>query len=79
MQSASNHRWKQQNRHPGSVIESGATVQYAILDENVQVGKGCTIGSPDAGSNQIAVVGAGIHLADQTTVGAGEMVSDRNA
>ena len=63
----------------GSVIESGATVQYAILDENVQVGKGCTIGSPDAGSNQIAVVGAGIHLADQTTVGAGEMVSDRNA
>ena len=63
----------------GSVIESGATVQYAILDENVQVGKGCTIGAPDAGSNQIAVVGAGIHLADQTTVGAGEMVSDQNA
>ena len=63
----------------GTTVEAGATVQYAILDENVTVGKNATIGSSDAGGSNIAVVGAGIRIADGTTVAAGAMISEQNA
>ena len=63
----------------GATVEAGATVQYAILDENVTVGKNATIGSVDAGGGNIAVVGAGIRIADGTTVAAGAMISEQNA
>ena len=63
----------------GSVIEEGAVVQYAILDENVTVGKNAVIGSADAGSANIAVVGAQIRIADNSVVEAGAMVSEQKA
>ena len=63
----------------GAIVEAGATVQYAILDENVTVGKNATVGSADAGGSNIAVVGAGIRIADGSAVAAGAMISEQNA
>ncbi|MBQ4273568.1 MAG: glucose-1-phosphate adenylyltransferase [Clostridia bacterium] len=52
-----------------TVIEDGATVQYAILDEKVTIGKKATVGAPRKSGEAIAVVGA------EVSIGAGEVVA----
>ena len=52
-----------------TVIEDGATVQYAILDEKVTIGKKATVGAPRGSGEAIAVVGA------EVSIGAGEVVA----
>ena len=52
-----------------TVIEDGATVQYAILDEKVTIGKKATVGAPRESGEAIAVVGA------EVSIGAGEVVA----
>ena len=61
---------------PGSVIKSGAKVQYAIVAENVTVEGGACVGKrPEDMANLedwgVAVVGAGV------TVGAGAKVAPK--
>ncbi len=60
----------------GVRVEDGATVKYAILDENVSIGKKCTVGEDRATAEGIAVVGAGIGVGDGKTVPAGAMISE---
>lgn len=62
----------------GSTVGSGAQVRYAILDENVSVGANAVVGGANAGSGNIAVVGAGIRIPDGSIVDAGAMVSEQN-
>ena len=52
-----------------TVIEDGATVQYAILDEKVTICKKATVGAPRKSGEAIAVVGA------EVSIGAGEVVA----
>ena len=60
----------------GARIEDGATVRYSILDENVTVGKNCTVGEARETAEGIAVVGAGICVEDGKAIPAGAMISD---
>jgi ADP-glucose pyrophosphorylase len=58
------------------VIGEGACVSYAILDSDVKVGKGCTVGKLREEAKGIAVVGTGITVPDGTVVDDGAMIYD---
>lgn len=58
------------------VIKKGATVDYAILDSDVTVGEKAVIGKPKDKSRGITVVGAGLPIADGTTIEDNVMVND---
>ena len=60
----------------GTVIEDGAVVRYAILDEKVTVGKKATVGAACADGVEIAVVGADITIKPGETVAPGSMLSE---
>ncbi|MBO4262340.1 MAG: glucose-1-phosphate adenylyltransferase [Clostridia bacterium] len=57
----------------GAKICENAVVEYAIIDENVIVGKGARIGADNA-DKKIAVLGRDIKVADGARVVAGEIV-----
>ena len=57
-------------------IEEGANVQYAIIDSDVTVGAGATVGAPRATGAEIAVVGENITVAAGATVEPGAMLSE---
>ena len=59
-----------------AVIESNATVYHSIVDIGVTVGVGATVGAPRSESNEIAVIGADVHIEPGTAIEAGAMVSD---
>ena len=61
----------------GVCISDGAAVKYSILDENVSIGKNCTVGADRASGAEIAVVGAMIEIPEGTDVPAGSMISDK--
>ncbi len=61
----------------GVCISDGAAVKYSILDENVSIGKNCTVGADRASGAEIAVVGAMIKIPEGTDVPAGSMISDK--
>lgn len=56
-------------------IENGAKVDYAIIDSGTTVGADCIIGSENADSSTIAVVGADIKVPVGTKIDAGAMIS----
>ena len=58
------------------VIEDGATVRYAILDEKVTVGKKATVGASRESGAQIAVVGADVTIQAGEIVAPGAMLSE---
>ena len=57
-------------------VESGATVKYAIIDENVTVGKNAVVGEDRASGKEIAVVGADVSVAPDAIIPAGAMISE---
>lgn len=64
---------------PGAVIEEGAVVQYAIIAENVTVKRGATVGErpencSDLDKWGVCVVGAGLTVGENATVGPRAMV-----
>ena len=64
---------------PGSVIEEGAIVQYAIISENVTVKSGAVIGQrPEDMENiedwGVAVVGDGVTVSSNAVVAPKEMI-----
>ena len=59
-----------------TVVKAGAKVCYAILDSRVTIGEGAKIGAEDAGSANIAVVGADVVINAGATVEAGAMISE---
>ena len=60
----------------GVSVGDGASVQYSILDENVTIGKNATVGKCRTSANGIAVVGAGITIADGQKINDGAMISE---
>ena len=58
------------------IIEDGAAVRYAILDEKVTVGKKATVGTSRESGAQIAVVGADVTIQAGEIVAPGAMLSE---
>ena len=58
------------------VIEDGAAVRYAILDEKVTIGKKATVGASRESGAQIAVVGADVTIQAGEIVAPGAMLSE---
>ncbi len=58
----------------GVTVETGATVSYAILDERAHVGANCRIGKEPKKARKITVVGAGIHIPNDTRIGENQMI-----
>ena len=57
------------------VIESGAKVNYSIIDGNTVIGKNCVVGAPKESAKEITVVGANIDVPAETVVDEGAMIS----
>ena len=58
------------------VIREGATVEYAIIDRDTEIGKGARVGEPRAAGHGIAVLGTGVRVAENAVVAGGEMKSE---
>ena len=58
-----------------TVISEGATVEYAILDENVTIGAGAKIGAPRGYARDITVIGAGVTVPSEAVIPDGDMIS----
>ncbi len=64
---------------PGAVIEEGAKVLYSIVAENAHIGKGAVVGGrpedyPDRDQWGVAVIGAGLNIADGAVVAPKAMI-----
>jgi glucose-1-phosphate adenylyltransferase len=59
-----------------TVIGEGATVNYAILDEGVDIGAGAKVGAPRETATDITVIGTGVKVPSATTVPDGQMISE---
>ncbi len=57
------------------VIETGAQVNYAIIDSGTSIGKDCRIGVSRQSAKDIAVVGADINIPEKTVVEDGAMIA----
>ncbi len=57
------------------VVESGAQVNYSIIDSGTTVGKDCKIGVSKENAKEICVVGADINVPDGTVIDEGAMLS----
>ena len=58
------------------VIESGATVNYSIIDTGVTVGAGAVIGEARDTAKGIAVLGEDITVPAGYNIAAGEIISE---
>ena len=58
------------------VIESGATVNYSIIDTGVTVGVGSIIGEAKDTAKGITVIGEGLEIPNGTVIAAGEIISE---
>ena len=65
---------------PGAVIKKGAKVKYAIIAEDVVVGENAVIGQDptevSADEFGITVIGSGINVGKNATIGAKEMITE---
>ena len=59
-----------------TVIGEGATVNYTILDEGVDIGAGAKIGESRETAKDITVIGTGVKVPSGTVIPAGEMISE---
>ncbi len=59
-----------------TVIGEGATVNYAILDEGVDIGAGCKVGAPRENAQDITVIGMGVKIPSGTNIPDGQMISE---
>lgn len=56
-------------------VESGAEINYSIVDSGTVIGEACKIGSADGDSAHITVIGADIDVPSGTVIDAGKMIS----
>jgi glucose-1-phosphate adenylyltransferase len=59
-----------------TVIGEGATVNYSILDEGVEIGAGAKIGEAKESAKDITVIGMDVKVPSGTVIPAGEMISE---
>ena len=57
-----------------SVIGKNVRISYGMIDENVEIGDGATVGDEKSGKSKIALVGRGNKIAAGAKVAAGEIV-----
>ena len=57
----------------GSVIGAGSRISYAIIDENVTIGKNCVLGDTKSSPDRIALVGRDTVLPDGTEIESGSV------
>ena len=64
---------------PGSIIEEGAEVSYAIVGENCRIGENAKIGKvfEDTETKEITVIGENVVIGEDEIVGAGEMREEK--
>ena len=58
-----------------TVVREGATVNYSIIDTEVEIGEGAIVGADKAEAAGIAVLGRGVKVEAGASVEAGAMVS----
>ena len=59
-----------------TVIGEGATVNYTILDEGVDIGAGAKVGEARENAKDITVIGTGVKVPSGAVIPAGEMISE---
>jgi len=59
------------------IVHEGARVSYAIIDRDVRICRGATVGKPRATAKGIAVVGEGFVVEENGEIADGEIVSDK--
>ena len=59
-----------------TVIGEGATVNYTILDEGVDVGAGAKVGAPRETATDITVIGTGVKVPSAAIIPDGQMISE---
>ncbi len=59
-----------------TVIGEGATINYAILDEGVEIGAGAKIGAARGEAKDITVIGTGVKVPAGTIIVDGAMISE---
>ena len=57
-----------------TVIRSGAAVRYSIVDSDCEICKGASVGVA-RGEGDITVLGRGVSVAENTSIGGGQMIS----
>ena len=57
----------------GTVIGAGSKISYAIIDENVTIGKNCVLGDGKSSPDRIALVGRDTVLPDGTEIDSGSV------
>lgn len=57
----------------GAVIGAGSKLSYAIIDENVTVGKNCVLGDAKSSPDRIALVGRNSVIPDGTSIDSGSV------
>ena len=57
----------------GTVIGAGSKISYAIIDENVTIGKNCVLGDGKSSPDRIALVGRDTVLPDGTEIESGSV------
>jgi len=57
-------------------VKEGATVNYSIIDVDVNVGVDCKVGEEKADGVELAVLGNGVKLRDGETIQAGEIIDN---
>ena len=60
-----------------TVIGENSRVEYAIIDENVIVGKECVIGEEKREDNDVTVIGAKVKLSDGVQIEPGTIYSEK--
>ena len=58
------------------VIGEGAKVNFVMLDSDVKIGAGCTVGVDKSIAAGVTVIGTGISVPDNTVIGDNEMISE---
>ena len=63
---------------PGTVVNAGATVQYAIVAEDAVIESGANVGTPPTGEDGwgIAVVAGGVNVGENAVVKAAAMIRE---
>ena len=59
----------------GVHVGAGATVNYSIIDENVEIGENSVVGRTKSQGDEITVIGAGLKVADESNIPGGAMVN----
>ena len=57
-------------------VGAGATVNYSIIDVNVTIGAGATVGAAKENAKGITVLGEDVEVQSGGTVADGEIISD---